>query len=117
MDVKMLIPRSITVENMAEFQDQSVYETGDAGILLYIKNDTDGYMDVVYASLTSHDRCIFDVYLGEKHHDRVYAVPGMSHSWWLNAGGKLLDHNGLDPGQTLLLKATGRVALRLDWIK
>ena len=90
--------------------------TDGPGEVISVTNDTALYMDVLYASVTAPTVTKIEVYLGERLHEVVFAGNGGSHSWWLNAGGKLLDHNGLDPGQTMRIVSDGPCALRLDWI-
>lgn len=90
--------------------------TGRSGILIEVLNDTDAYMDVNYASVTAPELCLVEVFIGDELFDAVWVGPGASHSWWTLAGGKLLDHNGLDAGQKLTIKSSGECCLRLDWI-
>lgn len=87
-----------------------------AGALLDWTNDTGVHADVNYASLTAPQLTRVDVLIDGELFDQVWVGPGSSHSWWTSAGGKLLDHNGLDPGQRLLIQTSGPCALRLDWI-
>lgn len=86
-----------------------------AGIVARVTNTDDCHRDVNYASLTAPELVYVEVKLGERVHDGVWVGPGSSHSWWTPAGGKLLDHNGLDPGETLTITSTGPCALRIDW--
>lgn len=95
----------------------TLHEAAGEGVLVEITNDGEGYMDVLYASVTAPEIVRIEVYVGDDLHDVVYAGAGGSHSWWMNAGGKLLDHNGLDPGQTLTITTSGKCALRLDWVE
>lgn len=87
-----------------------------AGVMLDVLNDTGAHMDVNYASLTAPKLVRVDVAVNDKLFDAVWVGPGSSHSWWTQAGGKFLDHNGLDPGHRLTITATGPCALRLDWV-
>jgi P pilus assembly chaperone PapD len=86
-----------------------------AGRVLKVKNTTKVHMDVNYASVTAPELVYVEVKIGEEVIDGVWVAPGSSHSWWTAAGGKLLDHNGLDPGQTLEITSTGPCAFRIDW--
>lgn len=94
-----------------------VYQAEGAGVLLDITNDTAGHIDCSYASLTAPKVVCCEVRIEGRLHDVVYAGNGGSHSWWAQAGGKLLDHNGLDPGQRLTITVTGPAALRIDWVE
>lgn len=85
------------------------------GTLVEITNDTDGHVDVNYASVTAPDIVCVEVFIDDRPQDCVYVGAGGSHSWWAQAGGKLLPHNGLAPGETLKITTTGRCALRIDW--
>lgn len=87
-----------------------------AGTVLKHKNGTKSHQDVNYASVTAPELVYVEIRLGGKAHDGVWVGPGASHSWWTPAGGKLLDHNGLNPGETLEIISTGPCAFRLDWI-
>lgn len=87
-----------------------------AGVVLKHKNTSKVHEDVTYASVTAPELVFVEVRLGGKVHDGVHVGPGSSHSWWAPAGGKLLDHNGLDPGETLEIISTGPCALRIDWV-
>lgn len=93
-----------------------LYKTGDeGGTLLHVTNNTDAHKDVDYASVTAKAPCYVSVMIDGIEIDGVYMAPGGSHSWWTAAQGKLLDRNGLDPGQTLEITADGPVAFRIDW--
>lgn len=87
-----------------------------AGTLLRYKNKSKVHEDVNYASITAPELVRVNVFLDDELFDSVWVAPGSSHSWWTPAGGKFLDHNGLNPGQTLTVVTTGPCALRLDWI-
>lgn len=91
-------------------------EMDGPGTVLEVTNDTDSYMDVLYASVTARKIMCLRVFIGDRLHDCVFAGAGGSHSWWMNAGGKLLDHNGLDPGETLKITCDGPCAFRIDWV-
>lgn len=72
-------------------------------------------MDVMYASVTAPEIVHLRIFIDDELWESVYAGNGGSHSWWQNAGGKLLNHTGLDPGQTLRIECDGPCAVRLDW--
>lgn len=86
-----------------------------AGIVVAHINETEAHEDVNYASVTAPELVYVEVRIDGRRHDGVWVGPGSSHSWWTPAGGKLLDHNGLDPGQALEIESTGPCALRIDW--
>lgn len=93
----------------------SVYETGiDGGALVDIKWNGKENRDCTYASATAPAVVCISVFLDDELIDRVYVGNGESHSWWTNAGGKLLKR-GLQPGQRLHIESTGQCALRIDW--
>jgi len=94
-----------------------VYEIGAyGGTLLEVTNAGKQHVDIGYASLTAPDIVRAEVWINDRLHDVVYAGGGGSHSWWTQAGGKLLDHNGLSPGETLKIITDGACALRVDWV-
>lgn len=86
-----------------------------AGTVIKYKNRSKVHEDVNYASVTAPELVYVEVKIGDNVHDGVWVGPGSSHSWWTPAGGKLLDHNGLDPGETLEITSTGPCAFRIDW--
>ena len=91
------------------------FHAAKAGTVLKHKNKSGAHEDVNYASVTAPELVYVEVKLGGRVHDGVWVGPGSSHSWWTPAGGKLLDHNGLDPGETLEITSTGPCAFRIDW--
>lgn len=92
------------------------YKLEKGGLVLRKKNDSKVHIDANYASVTSPELVYIEVKIGKEVFDGVWVAPGSSHSWWTMAGGKLLDHNGLDPGETLEITSTGPCAFRIDWI-
>lgn len=92
------------------------YQRHKGGVILKHKNTSKVHEDVNYASVTAPELVYVEVKIDKKVFDGVWVGPGASHSWWTAAGGKLLDHNGLDPGQTLEITSTGPCAFRIDWI-
>src|SRR5262245_12724577 len=88
----------------------------DGGIVVERKNEIPKtYLDANYASITAPDICHVTVLIDEKPFDGVFVGAGSSHSWWTQAGGKLLPRNGLAYGQTLKIVSSGPCALRIDW--
>ena len=92
-----------------------VYEASENGLVCLVENTDDTHRDVNYASVTAPELVRVQVKLGKRIHDVVWVGPGSSHSWWAPAGGKLLDHNGLNPGETLEITSSGPCAFRIDW--
>lgn len=87
-----------------------------SGVVLDKRNDSDVHIDVNYASVTAPELIYLEIEVDGEVFDGVHVGPGSSHSWWTTAGGKFLPASGLKPGSRLIVKATGRCALRLDWI-
>jgi hypothetical protein len=81
------------------------------------RNDGDSPRDVGYASLTAPTVIRCEVRIDGELWDAVYAGAGGSHSWWTSAGGKLLPHQGLLPGQELQVTTDGPAAFRVDWLE
>lgn len=92
------------------------YKLEKAGKILRRKNSSDTHEDVNYASVTAPELVYIEVLIGGEVFDGVWVGPGSSHSWWTQAGGKLLDHNGLEPGEILEITSSGPCAFRIDWI-
>ena len=92
------------------------YNLTKGGSVLKHKNPSNVHEDVNYASVTSPELVYVEVLIDGVAFDGVWVGPGSSHSWWTPAGGKLLDHNGLNPGQTLEIVSSGPCAFRIDWI-
>lgn len=90
--------------------------TSRKGVVLDITNESKAYRDVVYASVTAPKLCYVEIAVDGEVHDGVWVGPGASHSWWTNAGGKVLPTNGLPPGSRLVITSTGACAFRYDWI-
>jgi hypothetical protein len=97
-------------------KDQHLYKTTEAGTVLDVLNDTGIHQDINYACVTAPQMTYVEIAIDGEPFDGVFVGPGSSHSWWTQAGGKILDHNGLDPDQRLTITADGPVALRIDWI-
>lgn len=91
-----------------EFQDRLTV------VLLDYVHRVDDYRDANYASVTAPQLTYVEVRLDEQVLDGVWVGPGSSHSWWTQAGGKLLKR-GMKRGQRLLIRATNGAALRIDW--
>jgi len=89
------------------------------GILVDVKNTTQSFWDVVYASITAPQVVECRVYVDDDLLDIVYAGAGGSHSWWTNGGGKLFPPDrypqGLPPGSTLRVEVSAEAAFRIDW--
>lgn len=96
--------------------NQHLYKLDGVGTVLEWKNDSGNHKDINYACVTAPEMCYVEILIDGVPFDGVHVGPGSSHSWWTQAGGKLLDHNGLDPDQTLTITSTGPCALRIDWI-
>lgn len=97
---------------MPEPGETHVYQ--GKGSLLKLKNTSKRYLDTNFACVSAPAPVCVEVRIDGRLHDCVYAQA--SHSWWTLAGGKLLDHNGLGPGETLEITSDGACALRIDWI-
>jgi hypothetical protein len=93
-----------------------LYRLDKGGQVLKRKNTSKTHIDVNYASVTAPELAYVEVKISGEVFDGVWVGPGSSHSWWTAAGGKLLDHNGLEPGETLEITSTGPCAFRIDWI-
>jgi len=85
----------------------------EAGLVLELKNESKQYMDASYASVTAPDICYVEILINDIPFDGVWVRE--SHSWWTNAGGKLLPIHGLPAGATLKITSSGACALRIDW--
>jgi hypothetical protein len=103
-------------KKLSEHRAQRFYKTEGAGTVLELVNDTGKHCDANYASVTAPELCYVEISIDDEVVDGVYVGPGSSHSWWTQAGGKLLDHNGLNPDQTLKVIADGPCAFRIDWM-
>jgi uncharacterized RmlC-like cupin family protein len=93
-----------------------VLELDKAGTLVDFTNEGKKALDIVYASVTAPGIVKVEVRVNDELQDAVYVGAGGSHSWWMNAGGKLLPHNGLASGDKLKIIASGKCALRIDWV-
>lgn len=91
------------------------FKLDKAGVVVKLRNTGKLHRDVNYASLTAPELVYVEIRLNRKVHDGLWIGAGSTHSWWTGAGGKLLDHNGLNPGETLEITSTGPCALRIDW--
>jgi hypothetical protein len=85
------------------------------GVLYEYTHEEKEPRDVTFASVTAKEVERVAVLIDDKPWDVVYAGNGGSHSWWSQAGGKLLPPEGLQRGQTLRIESDGPVAFRLDW--
>lgn len=89
------------------------------GTILEVKNTSEYYWDVLYASITARVVIECKVFVDEDMIDLVYAGAGGSHSWWTNGGGKLFPPDiypqGLPPGKTLRVEVSTEAAFRIDW--
>lgn len=94
----------------------SVHEAAAGSVIYERKNEKDAALDVLYASITAPAVVRCEVRIDEDIVDVVYAGAGGSHSWWAQAGGKLIPiPNGLAPGKTLRILVSGPAAFRIDW--
>lgn len=85
------------------------------GVLLELQNKSEQYLDANYASVTAPALTKVEVFVNGMLFDSVWIGPGSSHSWWAQAGGKLLPPNGIEPGGKLKITSGEVVALRIDW--
>lgn len=92
------------------------YKLDKAGTVVDIKNDGKEHIDAVYASVTAPQLTFVEIIVDGETFDGVWVAPGSSHSWWTNAGGKLLPPNGVKPGGHLKITASGACAVRIDWL-
>ena len=88
---------------------------GEKVVLVDYVNDQLVSRDCLYASVTAPFLTYIEVEVDGVIIDGVWIAPGSSHSWWTQAGGKLLGRHGLAPGERLIVRATGQCAFRLDW--
>lgn len=89
-------------------------KTDKAGTVLDYVHEADEFRDATYASVTAEKIAYVEVRLNGQVLDGVWIGPGASHSWWTQAGGKILKR-GMIKGQKLMITSTGPVALRIDW--
>lgn len=92
------------------------FDDKGGGIVLDVENKKAEHVDVVYACVTAPVLTYVEIIVDGVVFDGVHVSPGSSHSWWTNAGGKLLPVNGLPPKSRLIIKSSGPCAFRLDWI-
>ena len=88
--------------------------TNGPGLVYRYRNDTPHPLQCEYACVTAPEVIRCDVLVNGRAVDVVYAGAGGSHSWWTNAGGRLLP-SPLQPGETLDVHLSGPGAFRIDW--
>lgn len=104
---------SWSMSKLPQANETCCYELEKAGTLLKLKNSGDRHLDTNFACVSAPEMVKVEVRIDGRLHDCVYAQA--SHSWWTLAGGKLFDHNGIAPGETIEITADGACALRIDW--
>lgn len=77
-------------------------------------HEADAFTSVNYACVTAPRKAYVEVLMNGVILDGVWIGPGSSHSWWTQAGGKLLRWD-MNRGDHFAVNATGPVAMRIDW--